>query len=74
MTDALAQARKALEAIVDTLDAEEMGEGPPASQHVAHWQKLHEDAQSALAEGDEDGLHTLMTAYLDHAFAKRGAM
>jgi hypothetical protein len=52
MTQALTQARKALEAIVDTLDAEEMGEGPPASLHVAHWQKLHEDAQSALAAID----------------------
>lgn len=60
--------RDALRAIIDTLDAEEMGEGPPASEHVAHWQKLHDDGTAALDaetevkvrelewEGD-DGLH-----------------
>lgn len=41
--------RDALRAIIDTLDAEEMGEGPPASEHVAHWQKLHDDGTAALA-------------------------
>lgn len=40
--------RDALRAIIDTLDAEEMGEGPPASEHVAHWQKLHDDGTAAL--------------------------
>ena len=52
MSKAIQKAREALRAIIDTLDAEDMGEGPPASEHVAHWQKLHEDAQSAVAALD----------------------
>jgi len=46
--------RDALRAIIDTLDAEEMGEGPPASGHVAHWQKLHDDGTAALAALDAE--------------------
>jgi len=49
MTD---KVREALRAIIDTLDAEEMGEGPPASRHAAHWQKLHDDGTAALAALD----------------------
>ncbi len=45
--DALAQA---LQTIVETLDAEEMGEGPSASEWTAHWQKLHDDARAALGD------------------------
>ena len=45
--DILAQA---LRAIVDTLDAEEMGDGPPASEWSKHWQKLHDDARAALGD------------------------
>lgn len=45
--DALAQA---LRAIVDTLDAEEMGEGPSASEWSNHWQTLHDDARAALGD------------------------
>lgn len=45
---------EALRAIIDTLDAEEMGEGPPAAGHVAHWQKLHDDGTAALAALDAE--------------------
>jgi hypothetical protein len=48
--DALAQE---VRAIVDTLDAEEMGGGPSASEWTAHWQKLHDDARLALREKDD---------------------
>lgn len=59
--------RDALRAIIDTLDAEEMGEGPPASEHVAHWQKLHDDGTAALAALDaETEVMTLATLQKAH--------
>lgn len=54
MSEAIQKVREALRAIIDTLDAEEMGEGPPASEHVAHWQKLHDDGTAALAALDAE--------------------
>lgn len=40
---------QALRAIIETLDAEDMGEGPDASEHAKHWQKLHDDGAAALS-------------------------
>lgn len=45
----LVDALEVLQAIVDTLDAEDMGEGPPAAEWTAHWQALHDRARTVLA-------------------------
>jgi hypothetical protein len=41
---------EALRLLVDTLDAEEMGEGVPAKDWTASWHSIHEMAREAVAK------------------------